>query len=34
MGAGRAKVEINVPRARLQAPDGKTHEWRSSSLRA
>jgi transposase-like protein len=28
------KVEINVPRARLQASDGKTTEWRSSALRA
>jgi transposase-like protein len=28
------KVEIDVPRARLQAPDGKTREWRSSALRA
>jgi transposase-like protein len=28
------KVEINVPRARLQASNGKTTEWRSSALRA
>jgi putative transposase len=28
------KAEINVPRARLQASDGKTTEWRSSALRA
>src|SRR5713101_765124 len=28
------KVDINVPRARLQAADGKTSEWRSSALRA
>jgi len=28
------KVEIKVPRARLQASDGKTTEWRSSALRA
>jgi putative transposase len=28
------KVEINVPRARLQASDGRTSEWRSSALRA
>ena len=28
------KVEINVPRARLQTSDGKTTEWRSSALRA
>jgi putative transposase len=28
------KVEINVPRARLQAADGRTTEWRSSALRA
>jgi putative transposase len=27
------KVEINVPRARLQASDGRTSEWRSSALR-
>jgi putative transposase len=27
------KVEINVPRARLQASDGKTTEWCSSALR-
>ena len=28
------KVEIDVPRARLHATDGKTSEWRSSALRA
>ena len=28
------KVEIKVPRARLQAADGKTSEWRSSALGA
>src|SRR5215216_3349822 len=28
------KAEIKVPRARLQASDGKTTEWRSSALRA
>ena len=28
------KVDINVPRARLQRPDGKTREWKSSALRA
>jgi transposase-like protein len=28
------KIEINVPRARLQGPDGKTSEWKSSALRA
>ena len=28
------KVEINVPRARLQGSDGKTSEWKSSTLRA
>ena len=28
------KVEINVPRARLQGSDGKTSEWKSSALRA
>ena len=28
------KVEINVPRARLEGPGGKTTEWRSSALRA
>jgi hypothetical protein len=28
------KIEINVPRARLQTSDGKTTEWRSSALRA
>ncbi len=28
------KVEIDVPRARLQAADGKTSEWSSSALRA
>lgn len=28
------KVEINVPRARLQGSDGKTTEWKSSALRA
>jgi putative transposase len=27
------KVEINVPRARLQGADGKTSEWKSSTLR-
>ena len=27
------KVEVNVPRARLHASDGKTTEWRSSALR-
>jgi putative transposase len=27
------KVDISVPRARLQASDGKTAEWRSSALR-
>ena len=26
-------VEISVPRARIEAPDGKTTEWRSSVLR-
>lgn len=28
------KVEIDVPRARLQGSDGKTTEWKSSALRA
>jgi len=28
------KTEITVPRARLAAPDGKTIEWKSQSLRA
>ena len=28
------KTEIDVPRARLHAADGKTTEWRSSALRA
>jgi putative transposase len=28
------QVEIKVPRARLNTPDGKTTEWRSSALRA
>jgi transposase-like protein len=28
------RVEIEVPRARLNTPDGKTTEWRSSALRA
>jgi putative transposase len=28
------KVEINVPRARLQTSGGETTEWRSSALRA
>jgi hypothetical protein len=28
------KTEITVPRARLETPDGKTTEWRSSALRA
>jgi transposase-like protein len=28
------KVEINVPRARLNTTDGKTTEWKSQSLRA
>ena len=28
------KVEITVPRARLQEADGKTNEWRSTALRA
>jgi transposase-like protein len=28
------KLDITVPRARLEAPDGKTTEWRSSVLRA
>ncbi len=27
-------IEIEVPRARLSTPDGKTTEWRSSALRA
>ena len=27
-------VEIEVPRARLDTPDGQTSEWRSSALRA
>jgi transposase-like protein len=27
-------VEIAVPRARLNTPDGKTTEWRSHTLRA
>ena len=27
------KVEIDVPRARLEGPDGKTTEWRSASQR-
>ena len=28
------KVEIAVPRARLNTPDGKTTEWKSGALRA
>ena len=28
------KVEISVPRARLNTPDGKTTEWKSRTLRA
>jgi putative transposase len=28
------KMEIAVPRARLNSPDGKTKEWRSKALRA
>jgi putative transposase len=28
------RVEIEVPRARLNSPDGKTTEWKSSALRA
>ena len=28
------KVEIEVPRARLNTPDGKTSEWKSRALRA
>jgi putative transposase len=28
------KTDITVPRARLETPDGKTSEWRSSALRA
>jgi putative transposase len=28
------KVEITVPRARLDTPDGKTTEWKSRALRA
>src|SRR5438105_8608937 len=28
------RIEIEVPRARLNTPDGKTSEWRSSALRA
>jgi transposase-like protein len=28
------KVEINVPRARLNTPEGKTTEWKSTVLRA
>jgi transposase-like protein len=28
------KVEITVPRARLQKADGKTSEWRNKALRA
>src|SRR5437764_7973568 len=28
------KVEIDVPRARLDTPDGKTSEWKSRALRA
>jgi transposase-like protein len=28
------KTEIDVPRARLETPNGKTTEWRSSALRA
>jgi putative transposase len=28
------KVELNVARARLEGPDGKTTEWRSQALRA
>jgi transposase-like protein len=28
------KVEIAVPRARLNTPDGKTTEWKSRALRA
>ena len=28
------KVEIAVPRARLNTPEGKTAEWKSQALRA
>jgi transposase-like protein len=28
------RTDITVPRARLETPDGKTNEWRSSALRA
>src|SRR6266571_3576859 len=28
------RVEIEVPRARLNTPDGKTTEWKSTALRA
>jgi putative transposase len=28
------QVEIEVPRARLNTPDGKTTEWKSKALRA
>ena len=28
------QVEIEVPRARLNTPDGKTMEWKSQALRA
>ena len=28
------RTEIDVPRARLQTPDGKTTEWKSTALRA
>ena len=28
------RVEIEVPRARLNTPDGKTTEWKSKALRA
>jgi putative transposase len=27
-------VELEVPRARLNTPDGKTTEWKSKALRA
>jgi hypothetical protein len=29
-----SQVEIEVPRARLNTPDGKTTEWKSKALRA
>ena len=28
------RVELEVPRARLNTPDGKTTEWKSKALRA